>query len=463
MWTKTFGGVNSDLVNSVQQTSEGGFIATGLTKSFSAGDYGVWIIKTDEKGDTLWTKTYDREGHDSGNLVQQTLDGGYIITGVTKAFGEEFFGDVWLIKTDENGDTLWTKTFVGQSGLGDVGNSVQQTSDSGYIITGEKGMFSIGDGDIWLIKTDEKGNTLWTKTFDGGGTDRGNSVQQTSDGGYIVTGSKQADNLYPDVWLIKTKSNGDTVWARTFGGSNRDVGESVQQTFDDGYIIIGRTRSFGVGDYDVWIIKTDENGDTVWTKTFGESNREYGKSIQQTTDGGYIIAGHTTSFGAGNEDVWIIKTDENGDTVWTKTLGGSNEDFGESIQQTIEGGYIIAGITNSIGAGENDAWLIKLEADSPSEVINGGKIIPSSFSLSQNYPNPFNPATTINYQIPELSFVTLKAYDVLGNEIVLLVNDEKQVGSYEVEFDARTLPSGIYFYQLKAQNFVETKKMVLLR
>ena len=363
LWTKTFGGSDYDGGYSVQQTSDGGYIIAGMTDSYGAGEHDVWLIKTDESGDTLWTKTFGGSEGDAGGCVQQTSDGGYVVVGYTRSYSAGDY-DVWLIKTDESGDTLWTKTFGGSDS--DVGNSVQQTSDGGYIIAGITEFYGAGEPfwwnqDVWLIKTDESGNTLWTKTFGGSGEDWGISVQQTTDGGYIITGRMESYLTAPeDVWLIKTDVLGDTLWTKTYGGSGDDGGSSVQQTTDGGYIIAGGTESYGAGNSDVWLIKTDALGDTLWTKTFGGNGKEYGGSVQQTSDGGYIIEGSTESYGAGNSDVWLIKTDASGDEVWTKTFGGSDWDGGGSVQQTFDGGYIVTGYTYSYGQGDSDVWLIRL-------------------------------------------------------------------------------------------------------
>ena len=206
--------------------------------------------------------------------------------------------------------TSWWRTYGGTSY--DCGNSVQQTSDSGYIVACET--YSLGPvtRDVYLIKTDASGDTLWTRIY-GRDEDQGLSVQQTSDGGYIVAGE-----TYPfgaamrDVYLIKTDANGDTLWTRTYGGTSEDFCYSVWQTADGGYIIVGRTESYGAGRDDVWLLKTDANGDTLWTRTYGGTSYEGGNSVRQTPDGGYIIAASTASYGEGDFDIWLIKTDAQG-------------------------------------------------------------------------------------------------------------------------------------------------------
>ena len=312
--------------------------------------------------DTLWTRTFGGPRADHGYSVQQTADNGYIIAGETHSYGAGE-SDVWLIKTDANGDTLWTKTIGGPHY--DDGYSVQQTTDGGYIIAGGTYKFSpLGNWDVYLIKTDASGNTLWTKTFGGTEGDYGYSVQQTTDGGYIIAGYTESYSVgESDVWLIKTDASGNTLWTKTFGGTEKDYGRSVQQTADGGYIIAGYTESYGAGGYDVWLIKTEANGNTLWTKTFGGTDEDKAYSVQQTADGGYIIAGYTASYGAGRYDVYLIKTGADGDTLWTRTFGGTNWDDGYSVQQTADGGYIIAGDTHSYGAGWYDVYLIKTEPE----------------------------------------------------------------------------------------------------
>ena len=256
----------------------------------------------------------------------------------------------------------WWRTYGGTSG--DLGKSVQLTSDGGYIVVGYTGSYGAGNGDVYLVKTDSSGDTLWTRTYGGTDNDWGNSVQQTSDGGYIIAGNTWSFGAGDfDVYLVKTNASGDTLWTRTYGGTATDWGFSVQQTSDGGYIIAGYTVSFGAGSYDVYLIRTNASGDALWTRTYGGGNYDRGHSVQQTSDGGYIIAGETYSFGAGDYDIYLVKTDISGDTLWTRTYGETDYDGGYSVQQTSDSGYIIAGYTGSFGAGSYDVYLIKTDAN----------------------------------------------------------------------------------------------------
>jgi len=364
-WERTYGGEKPDAGYSVQQTTDGGYIVAG--SSYQFGDHSdVYLLKTDNNGDTLWTKTYWdwSTNHDWGYSVQQTTDGGYIITGENSSFAGTGQRYTYLIKTDNNGDTSWTKMYGGL-GKDVVGYSLQQTTDGGYVITGS--IWTIGNGkDVHLIKTDNFGDTLWTKSYGRCDNEIGYSVQQTTDSGFIITGvtnSCESDTTRSHVYLIKTDSNGDTLWTKIYRENDYDVGHSVRQTTDGGYIIAGETSSWwGEDIHDVYLIKTDHNGDTLWTRTLGGESSDEGHSVQQTTDGGYIITGSTDLIGSGYStyDVFLLKTDLNGDTLWSKTFGGEDTDIGRSVKQTTDGGYIITGWTFP-NTNYADLYLIKTD------------------------------------------------------------------------------------------------------
>jgi len=356
-WERAFGGTANDVGEEIQPTMDGGYIIVGQTWSFGPKHGNVYLIKTDSSGNIQWERSLGGSGWDVGYSVQQTVDRGYIIAGATNSFGAGFF-DAYLIKTDPNGNSLWQKTF-GESRDEDA-YSVHQTSDGGYIVLARTASFGAGAWDIYLIRTDSSGNSLWEKTFGGSRSDWSDCLRQTADGGYILAGITMSFGAgYYDAYLIKIDPNGNSEWQKTFGGSNSDHANSVRQTSDGGYIITGQTSSFG-NDADVYLVKTDPNGETLWQRTFGGSDVDAGFSVQQTVDGGYIVAGTTLSFGAGDQDAYLIKTDPNGNSEWQKSFGGSDRDLAYSVLQTVDGGYILAGRTDSFGPGGRDVYLIKL-------------------------------------------------------------------------------------------------------
>jgi hypothetical protein len=308
--------------------------------------------------------------NDHFNSLEQTSDGGYILAGKTKSYGAGLF-DFWLIKAFNNGTEEWNKTFGGTEP--EWGTAANQTSDGGYVICGGTFSFGAGERDAWLVKTDSDGNEQWNKTYGGIEGDRAKWIQQTSDGGYIMVGDTMSYGssigTFYDLWLIKTDSNGIEQWNRTFGGSDEELGLWGQQIKDGGFIITGTTDSFGAGSGDLWVIKTNETGVEQWNETFGGSGYEMGNSIVQTTDGGYIIGGNTTTYGVpSSSNLWLLKINSSGSEEWNSTFGDAEDDIGHSVKQTFDGGYIVAGSTISFGKdGLSDGWFIKTNATGAEE------------------------------------------------------------------------------------------------
>ena len=356
----TFNGVVDDAGKCVQQTNDGGYIVAGCTESTSH-DENVFLIKTNVFGIEEWRKDFGGLNWDEGESVRQTIDGGYVIAGTSYSpiFGD---GDMYLIKVDGNGNEQWSKNFAPDSSYYSEGNSVQQTNDTGYIICGTS---VVSDYNVYLVKTDLNGNEQWSQMFGGINFDEGKCVQQTNDDGYIVSGHTwDLGNSFSDILLLKIDMNGNEQWNKSIGGLNYDVAEFVQQTNDGGYIITGYTRDFSdtIGlTSDIYLLKTDENGNELWSKTFGGFNGDEGKCIQQTNDGGFIITGSTRSFSNGDNDVYLIKTDGNGNEQWSKKFGGIGDDEGEYVQQTSDGGYIVTGSSESFGSNEKEVYLIKTD------------------------------------------------------------------------------------------------------
>jgi len=462
---RTYGGPADDLGMSAVQTSDGGYVVAGTTESFGAGGFDSYLVKTNLHGDTLWTRTYGGPHDDVGWSVLQTADGGYMVAGGTDTSGSGHC-DIWIVKTDANGNTAWTRIYGGAQD--DVLWSVEQTSDCGYAIAGWTSSFGAGGDDVWLIKTDSSGDTLWTRTFGGAGDDKGLSVQQTRDSGYIIAGVTWSFGAGgQDVWVIKTDAMGDTQWTRTFGGDLMDVGCSAQQTADGGYIVAGWTMSYGVGGADVWLIKTDANGDTLWTKTIGGSGYDEGSSVQQITDGGYIIVASTDSYGAGMVDFYLIKTDADGDTLWTRTFGGPDFDAGYSAQQTTDGGYVIAGQTYSFGAGLSDFYLIKTDENGNVAVAEPKSSPPRKPGLSLTCePNPFSSSTVLHLTTGplELSATHFRIYDVQGRYVRTLATSPATQAMWDGRNDAgRLLPSGTYLVRCDVAGEHATARLILQR
>jgi regulation of enolase protein 1 (concanavalin A-like superfamily) len=319
LWSKTFGQGDVNSGKSVQQTVDQGYILAGTTWSSDGTQSNIYVVKTDADGNEIWSRTYGGNRKDEGHSVRQTTDGGYIITGYTDSFGEGN-EDVCLIKTDGDGDEIWSRTYGGNRK--DEGHSVRQTTDSGYIIAGHTDSFGEGNDDVYLIKTDANGTSLWSRTFGGKGRDWGRSVLQTSDGGYIVAGTTWPfEERYSDVYMMKTDERGRKIWQKTFGGRYGDYGSSMQQTTDGGYIVVGNTWPFGtIGESKIYLVKTDGKGGKDWVKKIGGGGSVYGLSVCQTADGGYVVVGKTEHVGSEDDDIYLVKIRGDGTRVWSMTF-----------------------------------------------------------------------------------------------------------------------------------------------
>ena len=310
-WLRTYGGTSADHAYAFQQSADGGYILAGRTNSFGEGQYDAWLLKLNGGGEIAWQKTYGGVYNDLFSFIRQTTDGGYIVAGETDPSG---LGspDVWLVKLGVSGDVIWQKTYGG-SGFDDV-NFAWETSDGGYVVGGYTDSFDATSGDLWLIKVDGSGNVVWQKTYDGGAKfDDPMSYSQTTDGGYIMAGRTYSVGAGgSDVWVVKLSENGAVEWNKAYGGTKDDEASSIQQTTDGGYIVAGTTRSFGTGSGDAWLLKIDGTGNIEWQRTIGGLESESALETRQTADGGYLAVGSASSFGAGNADVWFMKLDENG-------------------------------------------------------------------------------------------------------------------------------------------------------
>ncbi len=345
-------GMNGGL--SLAETSDGGFVGTGQQEDGSAGSCDVYVYKVDACGTLEWEKLYGGPDSDGGKYVQQTSDGGYIVTGI-------YGPGILLLKLDAAGTIQWARNYSATYGL-----YVQQTSDGGYILSGVLGG-GLGGNDIVLIKTDANGVTQWKKVYGGAGDDWGDYVEETSDGGFLVAGltSSYGAGSY-DLFLLKTDSFGAMLWNHTYGGSGADGnsswGISGQVTSDGGYMVCGNTSSYGAGSNDVLLIKTDNVGSLQWAKTYGGADDDQPRFAHQTRNGGYIICGLTRSFGFGDLDAYLIKTDVSGNLKWSKAYGGALYDKAEMVREADDGGYALSIISQNFGANYFDPIFMKTDS-----------------------------------------------------------------------------------------------------
>ncbi len=349
MWSQTYGGVGEEVAHSLVETSDGGYALAGYTRDFGApeGDGDFWLVKTDANGNMEWNQTYGGVLNDYACALIETKNGGYVIAGGLRNF--------WLVKTDAFGNIEWNKTYGGDGQ--DRAYSLVETSDGGYALAGSTWSFGAGKDDFWLVKTDRYGNLEWNRTYGGARSDSASSLVVTSDGGFALAGDTFLINSSdPDFLLIKTDAYGNMEWNQTYD-SWWDHASSVVETSDGGYVIAGFAGSyFGIGDF--WLVKTDGNGNMEWDKKHDQSLN----SLVVTSDGGFALAGVTESFDHGfHNDFWLVKTDSYGNIEWSQTHGGLEDDIAHSLVETSDGGYAIAGYTYSFGAGDSDFWLVKTD------------------------------------------------------------------------------------------------------
>ena len=403
-FARAVGGTNYDYGYHVVQTSDGGYAVAGMTQSFSAGDFDFFLVKFNLWGNVQWARSIGGFGGERGYSVVQASDGGYVIAGYSGSFGPVLH-DLFLVKFSSSGAFEWVKTVGGTDY--DEGWSVVQTSDSGYAVVGYTGSFGAGGDDLFLVKFNSSGSFEWARTVGGTNDDWGYSVIQTLDNGYAVAGYTYSFGAGDrDLFLVKFNSFGLVEWARAVGGTSDDWGFSVAQTNDGGYAVVGGTQSFGAGGWDLFLVKFSSLGALEWAKAVGGTGDDYCRSVVQTSDGGYAVAGMTQSFGAGSADLFLVKFSSSGAFEWAKAVGGTDYDEGWSLALTSDGEYAVAGWTTSFGAGNEDLFLVKFDADGNSCI--GSSVIPDTNTPSPTVtdvsrPTVNSPSPTINSPSPTVN------------------------------------------------------------
>ena len=455
LWAKEYGGNVWCFGESVVETDDGGFIAAGHKDNFNRSvDDGIYVVRTDSNGDTLWTREYGGESDDNAYSIQKTKDGGFVIAGDTRSFGAGN-DDVYIIRTDSKGDTLWTKTYGTKEN--DAAYSVAVTKDGGFILAGETTFLNSPSYSVYLVRTDSAGDTLWTKMYSLGDTSsRANSVIQTDDGGFALAGW-----IMGGLWglFMRTDSIGNVLVKKVFTlqslNANGVLFRDLKQTSDGGFILVGdisRPIGFAPG---VLLVRTDPDGDTLWTKVYTEALRGY--SVAVTEDEGFIVS-------ASN---FIVKTDSTGDSMWSINFNGLEGKYLlKSIQQTADGGFIAAGEGTVDSSGvdfimvriDKEGAVIKKEKSNQQTAMEG-------FALSGNYKDNVIYA---DYTIPYPVKVRICIYDAYGRLVRVLADTFMKKGTYTAKWKTdmgrrESTAGGVYFLRLSANGHTVSKKITIVK
>lgn len=461
VWTRTYGDSLYNIGTSICLSSDGGYLITGDLGSNSMGD--IIVMKIDSVGNEEWCKTYCDTANIEGHYITTTFDGNYIVVG--RIYNSSSHYDILLMKIDEFGNEIWSRTFSRDND--DFGIMALQTNDQGYVILGNTYISLLyNNRDIWIIKTDSLGYFECEWLFGGEWSDTGSRIYQTLDGGIIISGNTISYGAgMKDIWIIKLDSVYNVEWDCTYGGSDYEDCNDCRPVSDGGYVILGSAIYTFTGVKVVWFFKIDSSGNEQWGHGFGCAYDMYigGARVLEEENGEYTIVGYRPiSVFGDTTDVWVLRTDNQGNEIWNIYIGGYYYDYGYDIQHTIDNGYIIIGRTNSFGAGSYDVYVIRLSEEG-SLVEDFYITHPSSFILYPSYPNPFNTQTLITFDLPSASLVELVVYNVAGRKVISLAGGEYEAGTHQVHFDGSELSSGIYFIRLKAGEQIQTQKCLLIR
>jgi hypothetical protein len=486
-WERSIGGSNVEQLVSIQETSDGGYIGAGSSLSNNGdltsnnGELDFWVVKLTNTGSIDWQKSYGGSQYDAASSVQQTSDGGYIVAGLSNSTDGDVIGnqggrDFWILKLTNTGTITWQASLGGSNN--DYARSIQETVDGGFIVAGSSASIdgditlNHGNFDFWVVKLTNTGIIDWQKSYGGSEHDGAYAIQQTTDGGYIMTGESSSNDGdlsenqgNSDYWIVKLNSFGNIDWQYSYGGSGLDSGQDVKETSNGDYIVAGYSNSNdgditgNHGDTDYWVIKLSSTGALIWQKTVGGSDSEAAFEVQETPDGGFVVGGYSEStdwdvFGNhGYFDFWLIKLSNSGSLIFSESLGGSEIDDAFSMAHTSDGGYIMSGHSRSNDGnvtgnqGESDAWVVKL---SPTLEISE-----SSFSGLSVYPIPSAGKVIIDIgdQIKDFK-VTIS--NSLGR--IIYKNEYNSANKVNLELAGH---KGVFNLQIEVEESVYSKKIIL--
>jgi hypothetical protein len=470
VFERIFGDILGDGSGSVRITPDGGFILGGSTTQ-QEREYGdATLIKLDQFGQHEWQRIYGiEEWSENFRETIPTSDGGYIMAGSKSHSKKQIPSDVWVVKFDNDGDIEWEYEYGGNEG--DAAGYVIETSDGGFLVSGsyQHDTQDRQDSDALLIKLPAGGPPAeWVKTYGGeNGGEGAGVVAETAEGKYIFSGSTSSSGAGEwDGWLVQVEANGDEDWAMTYGDTDWDQLGALEPTADGGYILGGWTASYGAVARDFYLVKVEADGTFEWRQVWGDAHKDGVSCIIQTSDGGYMVTGSTENT-FWNEfwrtDGIVMKLDDEGEVQWQEVFGRYADDGLGTIRETADGGFIINGGTNSY-YNNGEIYLIKIDSDGGLTAVDAEtQTLPDAYALVQNYPNPFNAQTSIRYTLPERTHIKLEIYNVQGRLVATLVEGTVEAGVHAVSWNAADQATGLYLARLKAGEVVQTRRMLLLK
>ena len=495
-WEKCMGDSVYDLASTIVQTKDSGYVVVGYNSCNSwdvtgnHGAYDCWVVKLNDTGSIQWQKSLGGSQNDFGWSIQQTFDGGYIVAGVTKSPDGDVTGyhggvgfDYWVVKLSGTGSIQWEKCYGGSDD--DNAGSIIQTKDSGYIIAGYT--YST-DGDVtgnhgtydcWIVKISDTGAIQWQKCYGGSNNDYAYNILQTPDGGYIFSGNSNSidgnvTGLHGDYdyWVVKINDTGAIQWEKTYGGNGAETYSEIKQTNYGGYIVSGSSNTVNNGDVtgnrggiDYWIVKISDTGAIQWERSYGGSGNDYACAIHQTSDSGYVVDGYSNSVDGditnnfGDYDYWEVKISASGSIQWQTSLGGSSSDLDQCMIQTLDGGYIAAGVSSSVdndvtgNHGQGNFWIVKLYPDT---INTGVATLPASKQTLQIWPSPNNGTFTIFLPAPTTESLQVTITDIIGQTIKETTATTNK--NIPMLLDA---PPGMYFVTALTSMGKQTAKVVV--
>ena len=358
-FTKVYGGKQDEHAMSVIETRDGDYVVVGFTFSFGQGKSDIWVMKVDEYGEVIWREYYGEEGFEWANDLIETRDGNYVVAGYSKDH-ESGLSDAWVFQLNRHGELMWSEKYGGDQA--DEAKSITQTTDGGYAVAGFSHSLSNGESDIWLLRLNAVGNTLWEKNYGGTGTEQGYSIIETSDEGFLIGGYQSYRKSFKaDMLLVKVDRNGKGVWRKAIKSPGNDVIEAVLETDEGDYLVAGWGFHEANQSLDAKVFRVSPSGKVLWERNFGGEGKDAVYDIVPTDDGGYALAGQTGSYGS-RSDFWLLKLDENGTPSWQKRSQGESRDWGHALCHTRDGGYLLVGGTKSFAEGGSDMCLMKTDA-----------------------------------------------------------------------------------------------------